>query len=88
MEELYHQFMPLLKSRVKRYYAFGLEYDDIFQQASLLFIMVVYDYREIPAITFSHYIRKRIDWGLWMYYRDFLKQKVEILSGLNPKGKE
>ena len=88
MEELYHQFMPLLKSRVKRYYALGLEYDDIFQQAALLFIIAVYDYREIPPITFSHYLKKRIDWGLWMYYREYLKQKIEISSGLDPKEKE
>ena len=46
MEELFNQFTPLLKSRAKRYSRYGLEYDDVFQQASLIFILAVYDYKE------------------------------------------
>ena len=69
MEELFIRFRPLLKSRAKRYSKYGLEYDDIFQQAALLFIIAVYDYKEIPPTTFAGYMRKRIDWGLWVYYR-------------------
>ena len=46
MEELFIRFRPLLKSRAKRYSKSGLEYDDVFQQASLLFILAVYDYQE------------------------------------------
>ena len=41
MEELFNQFTPLLKSRAKRYSRYGLEYEDIFQQAALLFIISV-----------------------------------------------
>jgi len=85
MEELFNQFAPLLKSRAKKYSRYGLEYDDVFQQASLLFILAVYDYEEKPPVTFSHYIKKRIDWGLWVYYRKYLKQQIEIVSGLKPK---
>jgi DNA-directed RNA polymerase specialized sigma subunit len=85
MEELFTRFTPLLKSRAKRYSRYGLEYDDIFQQASLLFIIAVYDYKERPPTTFAGYIKKRIDWGLWVYYRKYLKQKIEISSGLKPK---
>jgi DNA-directed RNA polymerase specialized sigma subunit len=84
MEELFTQFKPLLKSRAKRYSRIGLEYDDIFQQASLLFILAVYDYMERPPTTFAGYIQKRIDWGLWVYYRKYLKQQIEIPSGLKP----
>jgi DNA-directed RNA polymerase specialized sigma subunit len=85
MEELFNQFTPLLKSRAKRYSRYGLEYDDIFQQASLLFILAVYDYKERPPTTFAGYMKKRIDWGLWVYYRKYLKQQIEISYGLNPK---
>ena len=84
MEELFNQFNPLLRSSAKRYSRIGLEYDDIFQQASLLFILAVYDYKERPPTTFAGYIKKRIDWGLWVYYRKYLKQKIEIPSGLKP----
>jgi len=82
MEELFNQFKPLLKSRAKRYSRMELEYDDVFQRGALLFILAVYDYEEKPPVTFSHYIKKRIDWGLWIYYRKYLKQKMEISSGL------
>ena len=85
MEELFIRFTPLLKSRAKRYSKLGLEYDDIFQQAALLFIIAVYDYEERPPTTFAGYIKKRIDWGLWVYYRKYLKQQIEISYGLNPK---
>jgi DNA-directed RNA polymerase specialized sigma subunit len=85
MEELFNQFTPLLKSRAKRYSRIGLEYEDVFQQAALLFIIAVYDYKERPPTTFAGYIKKRIDWGLWVYYRKYLKQQIEISYGLNPK---
>ena len=84
-EELFNQFKPLLKSRAKRYSRMGLEYDDVFQQASLLFILAVYDYQEKGNVPFAGYAKKRINWGLWMYYRKYLKQKIEISYGLKPK---
>ena len=84
MEELFTRFTPLLKSRAKRYSRIGLEYDDVFQQASLLFILAVYDYQEKGNVPFAGYAKKRINWGLWMYYRKYLKQKIEISSGLKP----
>ena len=85
MEELFNQFKPLLKSRAKRYSRMGLEYDDVFQQATLIFIIGVYEHqakKERSPTAFSSYIKKRLDWGLWMYYRKYLKQQLEILSGL------
>ena len=85
MEEIFNQFKPLLKSRAKKYSRYGLEYDDVFQQASLLFILAVYEYKEKPPTTFAGYMKKRIDWGLWIYYRKYLKRKIEISCGLNPK---
>ena len=85
MEELFNQFKPLLKSRAKRYSRYGLEYDDVFQQGALLFILAVYDYQEKPPTTFAGYMKKRIDWGLWVYYRKYLKQQIEMSSGLKPK---
>jgi len=48
MEKLFNQFKPLLKSRAKKYSRYGLEYDDVFQQASLFFILAIYDYQEKP----------------------------------------
>lgn len=85
MGELFNQFKPLLKSRSKRYSRIGLEYDDVFQQASLLFILAVYDYKEKGNVPFAGYTKKRINWGLWMYHRKYFKQKIEISSGLKPK---
>ena len=88
MEELFHQFKPLLKSRARRYSRYGLEYEDIFQQGALLFIIGVYEHqaeKERSPTAFSSYIKKRLDWGLWMYYRQYLKQQIEIASGLKPK---
>ena len=85
MEKLFNQFKPLLKSRAKKYSRYGLEYNDVFQQAALLFIIGVYDYQEKPPTTLAGYMKKRIDWGLWVYYRKHLKQKIEIPSGLKPK---
>jgi len=82
MEELFNKFKPLLKSRARRYSRMGLEYEDVFQQGALLFIIAVYDYEERPPTTFAGYMKKRIDWGLWVYYRGYLKQKIEIASGL------
>ncbi|MCJ7790375.1 MAG: hypothetical protein MUP69_09420 [Candidatus Atribacteria bacterium] len=84
MEELFNQFKPLLKSRARRYSSIGLEYEEVFQQAALIFILAVYDYQERPPTTFAGYMKKRIDWGLWVYYRKYLKQKIEIPSGLRP----
>lgn len=85
MGELFNKFKPLLKSRAKRYSRYDLEYDDVFQQGALIFILAVYDYKEIPPTTFAGYMKKRISWGLWVYYRKYLNQKIEISSGLKPK---
>ena len=85
MEELFNQFKPLLKSRAKRYSRYGLEYDDVFQQAALLFIIGIYEHqpeKERSPTAFSSYIKKRLDWGLWMYYRQYLKQQIEMSIGL------
>jgi len=85
MGELFNKFKPLLKSRAKRYSRYGLEYGDVFQQGALIFILAVYEYKEKPPTTFAGYMKKRIDWGLWVYFRKYLKQKIEIPSGLKPK---
>ena len=85
MGELFNKFKPLLKSRSKRYSKWGQKYEDVFQQAALIFILAVYHYKEKPPTTFAGYMKKRIDWGLWIYYRKYLKQKIEIASGLKPK---
>ena len=86
MEELFKKYQPLLKKSSKRYARYGLEYDDVFQQAALLFILAVYQYKEMPPTTFAGYMKKRIDWGLWMYCRKYLKQKIEMPCGLTIKG--
>ena len=85
MGELFNQFKPLLKSRSKRYSKCGQEYDDVFQQAALIFVLAVYDYQEEKNIPFAGYIKKRINWGLYHYYRRYIQKKIEITSGLNPK---
>ena len=88
MEELFNQFKPLLKSRANKYSGYGLEYDDLFQQASLIFILAVYDYQEQPPVTFAGYIKKRLEWGLWIYVRKYLKEQIEISYGLKIKGEK
>ncbi len=84
MGELFNKFKPLLKSRAKRYSRMGLEYDDFFQQGALLFILAVYDYKEKGNVHFAGYIKKRINWGLYHYYRRHMQRKMEVSSGLNP----
>ena len=88
MEELFNRFKPLLKSRAKKYYRYGLEYEDIFQQASLIFILAVYDYKEKGSVPFPGYIKKRINWGLYHYYRRYQQGRIEASSGLNPISKK
>ena len=85
MGELFNQFKPLLKSRAKKYSKCGQKYEDVFQQAALIFILAVYDYKEEKNIPFAGYIKKRINWGLYHYYRRYMQIKTEIPSGLNPK---
>jgi len=41
MGELFNKFKPLLKSRARRYSRMGLEYEDVFQQGALLFIIAM-----------------------------------------------
>jgi len=84
MEELFNQFKPLLKSRSKKYSKWGQKYEDVFQQAALIFILAVYDYREDKNVPFAGYIKKRINWGLYHYYRRYMQRKIEVPSGLNP----
>ena len=84
MGELFNQFKPLLKSRSKKYSKYGQKYEDVFQQAALIFILAVYDYKEEKNIPFAGYIKKRINWGLYLYNRKYFRRKVEISSGLSP----
>ena len=84
MEELFIKYKPLLKKGSKKYARYGMEYDDVFQQASLIFIIAVYDFEERENIPFSGYIKKRINWGLYHFYRKHMQRKMEVLSGLNP----
>ena len=79
MEELFNQFKPLLKSRARKYSRYGLEYDDVFQQGALLFIVGVYEHqaeKERSPTAFSSYIKKRLDWGLWDVLSEISKTTV------------
>jgi len=69
MTILLEQFIPLLKRQADSFRQMGLEYEDAYQQAALLFISGVYQYNEVPPVTFAGYTKKRIKWGLWGYWR-------------------
>jgi len=84
MGELFNQFKPLLKSKSNKYSKCGQKYEDVFQQAALLFILAVYDYKERPPVTFAGFIKKRINWGLYHYNRRYRKRKLEVANGLDP----
>ena len=84
MGELFNQFKPLLKSKSNKYSKCGQKYEDVFQQAALLFILAVYDYKEQPPVTFAGFIKKRINWGLYHYYRRYSQRKIEVTCGLDP----
>src|SRR5665648_359713 len=58
MGDLFNKFKPLLKSRAKRYSRMGLEYDDVFQQGALLFILAVYDYQEKGSVPFQVMLKR------------------------------
>lgn len=69
MMKLLQQFNPLLKRQANFFQHMGLEYEDAYQQAALYFISGVYQYQPLPPVTFAGYMKKRIKWGLWMYWR-------------------
>jgi DNA-directed RNA polymerase specialized sigma subunit len=73
MIQLIERFDPLLKSQARLFQQMGLEYEDAYQQAVLCFITGVYQYKPLPPVTFAGYIKKRIKWGLWMYWRKLFK---------------
>lgn len=79
MYSLIKQFDPLLKRQAAYFRQMGLEYNDAYQQAALLFITGVYQYHEIPPVTFPGYIKKRIKWGLWMYWRKQNQYRVSSI---------
>jgi len=79
MTFLLQQFIPLLKRQAGYFRQMGLEYEDAYQQAALLFITGIYQYKEMPPVTFAGFIKKRIKWGLWGYWR---KQKQYRVSGM------
>ncbi|MFZ2330769.1 MAG: hypothetical protein WAW45_04080 [Atribacterota bacterium] len=73
MMQLIEQFNPLLKKQAAFFMGMGLEYEDAYQQGILYFITGVYAYRPMPPVTFAGYMKKRLKWGLWMYWRKFYK---------------
>jgi DNA-directed RNA polymerase specialized sigma subunit len=77
MTVLIKQFYPLLKREARKFQYMGLEFDDAFQQAALLFITGVYQYQEVPPVTFAGFIKKRIKWGLWGHWR-----KTKLVSSI------
>lgn len=74
MLQLIEQFGPLFKRKASFYYQMGLEYEDVYQQAVLYFIIGVYQYMPMPPVTFAGYIKKRLKWGLWAYFRKMYGQ--------------
>ena len=73
MLELIGKFNPLLKKQAGSFTQMGLEYDDAYQQGVLCFISGIYKYEPMPPVTFAGYMKKRIKWGLWMYWRSQFK---------------
>ena len=73
MMQLIEQFNPLLKKQASFFKQMGLEYEDAYQQAVLCFITGIYRYQPLPPVTFAGYIKKRIQWGLWTYWRKLYK---------------
>ena len=71
---LIEQFNPLFRRKAGFYYRMGLEYEDVYQQSVLYFITGVYQYTPMPPVTFAGYIKKRLKWGLWMYFRKMYGQ--------------
>ena len=73
MMQLIELFNPLLKKQAALFKQMGLEYEDTYQQGVLYFITGVYKYQPMPPVTFAGYMKKRIKWGLWMYWRKQFK---------------
>lgn len=82
MARLLHKFNPLLKRQASYFRQMGLEFEDAYQQAALLFITGVYKYKEMPPVTFAGYMKKRIKWGLWGYWRYWTSQNQYRVSGM------
>lgn len=77
MLQLIEQFSPLFKRKACFYYQMGSEYEDIYQQSVLYFITGVYQYTPMPPVTFAGYIKKRLKWGLWTYFRKMYEKGRE-----------
>lgn len=69
----------LLKSIIKRFYKKGVEYDDLYQLASLGFLKAVYNFDEAFNVRFSTYAVPMIIGEIKRYMRDDGSVKVSRL---------
>lgn len=85
-EELLVNNTSLLKSIVRRFLGRGVEYDDLYQLASIGFIKAVANFDESFGVKFSTYAVPMIAGELKRYMRDDGAIKVSrIIKGLNYK---
>ena len=85
-ERLIAENTPLLKSIVKRYMGKHIEYDDLFQLASIGFIKAINNFDESFNVRFSTYAVPMIAGELKRFLRDDGSIKVSrIIKGLNYK---
>ena len=69
-EELFVQNSPLIKSIIKRFKSKGVEYDDLFQIASIGFIKAINNFDETFNVKFSTYTVPMIIGEIKRYIRD------------------
>lgn len=85
-EELLENNSSLLKSVVRRFLGRGVEYDDLFQLASIGFIKAIANFDESFGVKFSTYAVPMIAGELKRYLRDDGSIKVSrIIKGLSYK---
>lgn len=85
-ERLVKENTPLIKSLIKRYLNKGIEYDDLFQLASLGFIKAIYNFSEDFNTKFSTYVVPMVIGEIKRFMRDDGSIKVSrAIKSLNIK---
>ncbi len=69
-EEIFNENLPLIKSIVKRFKGKGIEYDDLYQIASIGFLKAINNFDESFGVKFSTYSVPMIIGEIKRYIRD------------------
>ena len=86
-EEIFNENLPLIKSIIKRFKGKGIEYDDLYQIASIGFLKAINNFDESFGVKFSTYSVPMIIGEIKRYIRDNgaikVSRTLKILANKN-----